>query len=70
MNSEGRSVQNPLATLDLSRFRIDSESLWGRPLNWGRALKSCAQYGDALLGFLRLQGCTMASATGRVCNQA
>ena len=57
MNSEGRSVQNPLATLDLSRFRIDSESFVGQVIELGtRFEKLPPNIGDALLGFLRLQG--------------
>ena len=57
MNSEGRSVQNPLATLDLSRFRIDSESFVGQAIELGtRFEKLPPNIGDALLGFLRLQG--------------
>ena len=57
MNSERRSVQNPLATLDLSRFRIDSESFVGQVIELGtRFEKLPPNIGDALLGFLRLQG--------------
>ncbi len=57
MNSEQRSVQNPLATLDLSRFRIDSESFVGQVIELGtRFEKLPPNIGDALLGFLRLQG--------------
>ncbi len=57
MNSERRSVQNPLATLDLSRFRIDSESFVGQAIELGtRFEKLPPNIGDALLGFLRLQG--------------
>ena len=57
MNSERRSVQNPLATLDLSRFRIDSESFVGQVIELGtRFEKLPSNIGDALLGFLRLQG--------------
>ncbi|MDE2700436.1 MAG: hypothetical protein OXI23_16305 [Gemmatimonadota bacterium] len=57
MNSEGRSTQNPLATLDLSRFRIDSESFVGQVIELGtRFEKLPPNVGDALLGFLRLQG--------------
>ena len=57
MNSERRPVQNPLATLDLSRFRIDSESFVGQAIELGtRFEKLPPNIGDALLGFLRLQG--------------
>ncbi len=50
-------MQNPLATLDLSRFRIDSESFVGQVIELGtRFEKLPPNIGDALLGFLRLQG--------------
>ena len=50
-------MQNPLATLDLSRFRIDSESFVGQVIDLGmRFEKLPPNIGDALLGFLRLQG--------------
>ena len=50
-------MQNPLARLDLSRFRIDSESFVGQALELGtRFEKLPPNAGDALLGFLRVRG--------------
>lgn len=50
-------MQNPLARLDLSRFRIDSESFVGQVIELGvRFEKLPPNVGDALLGFLRAKG--------------
>ena len=50
-------MQNPLARLDLSRFRIDSESFVGQAIELGvRFEKLPPNVGDALLGFLRAKG--------------
>ncbi len=50
-------MQNPLANLDLSRFRIDSESFVGQTIALGmRFEKLPPNVGDALLGFLRVRG--------------
>ena len=72
MNSEGRSVQNPLATLDLSRFRIDSESFVGQVIELGaRFEKLPPNIGDALLGFFALAGVALWQALPvGYCNQA
>lgn len=48
---------NPLARLDLSRFRIDDESFVGQAISLGvRFDKLPPQTSDALLGFLRAKG--------------
>jgi len=50
-------MQNPLARLDLSKFRIDSESFVGQAIELGvRFDKLPSNVGDALLGFLRAKG--------------
>ena len=50
-------MQNPLAALDLSRFRIDSESFVGQVIDLGvRFEKLPPNTGEMLLDFLRLQG--------------
>lgn len=50
-------MQNPLARLDLSKFRIDSESFVGQAIALGvRFDKLPSNVGDVLLGFLRAKG--------------
>ena len=48
---------NPLAQLDLGRFRIDAESFVGQTIELGiRFQKLPEQTGEALLAFLRVKG--------------